>query len=110
MPAWLSRPEPSRRTGSENDFGRAKHAGFVEDWDSDGVARAELSEGTAFPQPGTSHCSNFNILVAPDERPEFRARRPPRIQRTGSIGVTTPAGPRWPRQASAQILAETAAR
>src|SRR5947207_14207340 len=35
----VEQAEPSRRTGSKNDFGAAKHAGFVAEKDSEGRAR-----------------------------------------------------------------------
>ena len=47
----VEQAEPSRRTGSENDFGTAKHAGCVGDLDSR-EARAEPIGRHSIPQPG----------------------------------------------------------
>ena len=63
----VEQAEPSRRTGSENEFGTANHAGFVRDFGIGRGVRAEPIGRHSIPQPGNKWLLKLHYLGRPCE-------------------------------------------
>ena len=84
----VEQAEPSRRTGSENDFGTAKHAGFVVEkgfgWD----ARAEPIGRHSIPQPGNKWLRELRILLVVPANAGTHNHRPMSLKRQSAISTS----------------------